>query len=37
MGKGVLSCSQIAAGEENELGLRIYGTQAGLEMASDGA
>jgi len=29
--KGVLSCSQIAAGEENELGIRIYGTKAGLE------
>ncbi|MEO8973422.1 MAG: Gfo/Idh/MocA family oxidoreductase [Ktedonobacteraceae bacterium] len=30
-GKGVLSCSQIAAGEENALGIRIYGTKAGLE------
>lgn len=29
--KGVLSCSQIAAGEENALGIRIYGTKAGLE------
>jgi predicted dehydrogenase len=30
-GKGVLSCSQIAAGEENALSIRIYGTKAGLE------
>ena len=30
-GKGVLSCSQIAAGEENALGIRIYGSKAGLE------
>ena len=30
-GKGVLTCSQIAAGEENELGIRIYGTKGGLE------
>ncbi len=30
-GKGVLTCSQIAAGEENALGIRIYGTKAGLE------
>lgn len=30
-GKGILTCSQIAAGEENELSIRIYGTQAGLE------
>lgn len=30
-GKGVLTCSQVAAGEENELGIRIYGTKAGLE------
>ncbi len=29
--KGALTCSQIAAGEENELGIRVYGTQAGLE------
>lgn len=29
--KGILTCSQIAAGEENELGIRIYGTKAGLE------
>ncbi|HET8845628.1 MAG TPA: Gfo/Idh/MocA family oxidoreductase, partial [Ktedonobacteraceae bacterium] len=29
--KGVLTCSQIAAGEENELGIRVYGTKAGLE------
>ena len=30
-GKGVLSCSQIAAGEENALSIRIYGSKAGLE------
>ncbi|GAC1568884.1 MAG: Gfo/Idh/MocA family oxidoreductase [Ktedonobacteraceae bacterium] len=30
-GKGVLSCSQIAAGEENALSVRVYGTKAGLE------
>lgn len=30
-GKGVLTCSQIAAGEENALSIRIYGSQAGLE------
>ncbi|HLX59401.1 MAG TPA: Gfo/Idh/MocA family oxidoreductase [Ktedonobacteraceae bacterium] len=30
-GKGVLSCSQIAAGEENALSIRVYGTKAGLE------
>ncbi|MHB8599459.1 MAG: Gfo/Idh/MocA family protein [Ktedonobacteraceae bacterium] len=30
-GKGVLSCSQVAAGEENALGIRIYGSKAGLE------
>ncbi|GHO42469.1 Gfo/Idh/MocA family protein [Ktedonospora formicarum] len=29
--KGLLTCSQIAAGEENNLTLRIYGTKAGLE------
>src|SRR5260370_7442562 len=29
--KGVLTCSQIAAGEENALSIRIYGTKAGLE------
>ena len=29
--KGILSCSQIAAGEENALSVRIYGTLAGLE------
>jgi predicted dehydrogenase len=29
--KGVLTCSQIAAGEENNLTIRIYGTKAGLE------
>src|SRR6202165_1328145 len=30
-GKGVLTCSQIAAGEGNGPGIRIYGTKAGLE------
>lgn len=30
-GKGFLTCSQIAAGEENNLTIRIYGTKAGLE------
>jgi predicted dehydrogenase len=30
-GKGMLTCSQIAAGEENNLTIRIYGTKAGLE------
>ncbi len=29
--KGILTCSQIAAGEENRLSIRIYGTKAGLE------
>ena len=29
--KGVLACSQIAAGEENALSIRIYGSRAGLE------
>ncbi|BCL79374.1 oxidoreductase [Ktedonobacteria bacterium brp13] len=29
--KGILTCSQIAAGEENNLTIRIYGTKAGLE------
>ena len=29
--KGILSCSQIAAGEENALSIRIYGSKAGLE------
>lgn len=29
--KGMLTCSQIAAGEENNLTIRIYGTKAGLE------
>jgi predicted dehydrogenase len=29
--KGVLTCSQIACGEDNNLTLRIYGTKAGLE------
>ncbi|HVN99930.1 MAG TPA: Gfo/Idh/MocA family oxidoreductase [Steroidobacteraceae bacterium] len=30
-GKGTLSCSQVACGEENALGIRIYGSKAGLE------
>lgn len=30
-GKGVLTCSQVACGEENNLNIRIYGTKAGLE------
>ena len=30
-GKGILTCSQIAAGEENDLTLRIYGSKAGIE------
>jgi predicted dehydrogenase len=29
--KGLLTCSQIAAGEENALSIRVYGTRAGLE------
>ncbi len=29
--KGILSASQVAAGEENNLNIRIYGTKAGLE------
>lgn len=29
--KGVLTCSQIAAGEENALSIRVYGSKAGLE------
>ena len=29
--KGVLTCSQIAAGEENALSIRVYGDKAGLE------
>ena len=30
-GKGVLTCSQIACGEENALSIRIYGSKGGLE------
>ncbi len=30
-GKGILTCSQIAAGEENNLSIRLYGSKAGLE------
>ena len=30
-GKGLLTCSQIAAGEENGLSIRVYGDKAGLE------
>ena len=29
--RGILSCSQISAGEENDLNIRIYGEKAGLE------
>lgn len=29
--KGILLCSQISAGEENRLALRVYGSDAGLE------
>jgi predicted dehydrogenase len=29
--KGILTCSQIAAGEENALTIRVYGNKAGLE------
>lgn len=30
-GKGLLTCSQIAVGEENNLTIRVYGSKAGLE------
>lgn len=30
-GKGYLSCSQVACGEENNLNIRVYGTKASLE------
>jgi predicted dehydrogenase len=30
-GKGILTCSQVAAGEENAFSIRIYGSKAGLE------
>jgi predicted dehydrogenase len=30
-GKGVLSCSQIACGEDNELSIRVYGSLAALQ------
>jgi predicted dehydrogenase len=30
-GKGLLTCSQVAAGEENALTIRVYGSKAGLE------
>lgn len=30
-GKGMLSCSQIACGEENALSIRLYGSKGGLE------
>ena len=33
--KGVLWCSQVAAGQENGLKLRIYGTKGGLEWAQE--
>ena len=29
-GRGILTCSQVAAGEENALSIRVYGTKAGL-------
>jgi predicted dehydrogenase len=29
--KGILTCSQVAVGEENALSIRIYGSKAGLE------
>jgi predicted dehydrogenase len=33
--KGILHCSQISAGEENRLGIRVYGTEASLEWAQE--
>jgi predicted dehydrogenase len=30
-GKGLLTCSQVAAGEENAFSIRVYGSKAGLE------
>jgi predicted dehydrogenase len=30
-GKGTMSCSQVACGEENNLRIRIYGSKAGIE------
>jgi predicted dehydrogenase len=30
-GRGTLTCSQIAAGDENHLAIRVYGSRAGLE------
>ncbi|TXS91866.1 Gfo/Idh/MocA family oxidoreductase [Parahaliea maris] len=30
-GKGTLTCSQVACGEENNLSLRVYGSKGGLE------
>ncbi len=30
-GKGILTCSQVAVGEENNLSIRVYGSKAGLE------
>src|SRR6266700_944343 len=30
-GKGILTCSQVGAGEENNLTIRVYGSKAGLE------
>lgn len=30
-GRGMLTCSQVAAGEENALALRVYGSKAGLQ------
>jgi predicted dehydrogenase len=33
--KGILHCSQISVGEENRLGIRVYGTEASLEWAQE--
>jgi predicted dehydrogenase len=33
--RGMLWCSQVAAGQENALRLRVYGTKAGLEWAQE--
>ncbi len=30
-GKGIMACSQVACGEENNLNIRVYGSKAGLE------
>jgi predicted dehydrogenase len=36
-GKGTLVCSQVACGETNALGIRIYGSKAGLEWRQEAA